>query len=105
VALVDCIERLRRADKVSGRVVTRAVAAVSVGVVAGRPVLDLSYAEDSAADVDMNVVMTSEGKFVEIQGTAEARPFDSKDLDSMLHLAKRGIARLMKLQKEALSGK
>jgi ribonuclease PH len=105
VALADCVEALRRRGSVSGKVLRAAVAATSVGMVAGKPVLDLSYVEDSAADVDMNVVMTSAGRFVEVQGTAESRPFDGKDLDALLALAKRGIARLIRIQKEALSGK
>jgi len=79
------------------------VAAVSVGVVDGRAVLDLDYAEDSAADVDMNVAMTGSGKFVELQGTGEGRPFDAGQLDAMLRLARRGIRKLLALQRQAIA--
>jgi ribonuclease PH len=105
VALVDCIERLRRESKITGQPIRAAIAAVSVGIVAGVPVLDLSYVEDSAADVDMNVAMTSAGKFVEVQGTAEASPFAQRDLSRMLRLAARGIRSLLRMQKEALARK
>jgi len=75
------------------------VAAISVGVVNGLPVIDLDYVEDSSAEVDMNVVMTGSGKFIEVQGTAEGAPFDQKTLNSMLDLAKDGIRQLTSLQK------
>lgn len=75
------------------------LAAVSVGIVKGEPRLDLSYAEDSEAEVDMNVVMTSGGKFVEIQGTAEQNPFDQKDLNALISLAQSGIKQLINIQK------
>ncbi len=78
------------------------VAAVSVGVVSGRPVLDLSYAEDSTADVDMNVVMTGQGQFVEVQGTAERAPFRSAALTAMLRQAARGIDQIIQIQRRAL---
>ena len=78
------------------------VAAVSVGLLGGRPILDLAYEEDVAADVDMNVVMTGRGGLVEVQGTAEHAPFDRRDLDRMIDLAARGIRRLIRLQKQAL---
>lgn len=74
------------------------VAAISVGVVSGSPVLDLDYKEDSAAEVDMNVVMTGSGKFIEVQGTAEGVPFDQQTLNAMLELAKSGIRTLTALQ-------
>jgi ribonuclease PH len=76
------------------------VAAVSVGVYQGTPVLDLDYAEDSNCDTDMNVAMTSEGGFVEVQGTAEGAPFNRKELDALLGLASAGISRLHGLQRE-----
>ncbi len=79
------------------------VAAVSVGVCAGQAVLDLAYAEDSEADVDFNVVGTASGAFVEIQGTAERRPFSEERLLELLALARKGLTRLVKLQKEALA--
>lgn len=78
------------------------VAAVSVGVVKGVPVLDLDYEEDKDADVDMNVVMTSDGKFIEVQGTAESEPFDRKRLDDLLVLAEKGIRDLFISQNQAL---
>lgn len=80
-----------------------AVAAVSVGIINGKAMLDLCYAEDSTADVDMNVVMTASGKFVEIQGTSEAAPFTAAQLQQMLTLAKKGIRELLKIQKQALA--
>ncbi len=103
VALADCVARLKRQGLVAGKVLREAVAAVSVGIVGSKPLLDLSYVEDSAAEVDMNVVMTSGGRLVEVQGTAEAQPFSREDLDEMLALGARGIRRLVKAQREALS--
>jgi len=79
------------------------VAAISVGVVKGVPVLDLDYPEDSTADTDMNVVMTGDGRFVEVQGTAEAEPFDKATLDALLELATAGCAELTRLQQAALA--
>ena len=81
------------------------VSAVSVGMWSGEPVLDLNYAEDSASDTDMNVVMTSAGKYVEIQGTAEGDPFSEGDLAKLLALAKKGNAELAAFQREALTEK
>ena len=78
------------------------VAAISVGVVDGLPVLDLDYPEDSTADVDMNVVMTGSGKFIEVQGTAEGEPFDLATLQQELSLAQHGVAQLTAIQKESL---
>ena len=80
------------------------VAAISVGIVGGIPHLDLAYAEDSRADVDMNVAMTDAGTFVEVQGTAESKPFEREQLDTMLALAKLGIDELFALQRLALDG-
>ncbi len=80
------------------------VAAVSVGMVDGRTLLDLSYEEDVGADVDMNVVMTGSGDLVEVQGTAEGAPFSRSDLERLIDLASRGIRRLVKAQREALKG-
>ncbi|MEJ2696393.1 MAG: ribonuclease PH [Candidatus Sulfobium sp.] len=80
------------------------LAAVSVGVVNGGPVLDLCYREDSSADVDMNVVMTGSGDLVEVQGTAEGNPFSSKMLDAMLELSAEGIAKLVSLQRDLIPG-
>ncbi len=78
------------------------VAAISVGMVAGRAVLDLCYAEDVSADVDLNVAMTRRGKFVELQGTSEGEPFAEKDLQAMLHLAKAGMRKLFRAQQKAI---
>jgi ribonuclease PH len=79
------------------------VAAVSVGIVGGRELLDLNYDEDSTAQTDMNVVMTASGKFIEIQGTAEAEPFSAETLGRMLALAKKGVNQLVELQQECLA--
>lgn len=102
VALADCVARLKTDGAVSRKVIREPVAAVSVGIVDGRPLLDLAYVEDSAADVDMNIAMTASGRFVEIQGTAESRPFSPDELEVLLALAKRGIRKLIRIQKEAL---
>jgi ribonuclease PH len=82
--------------------IARGVAAISVGVVGDRPLLDLCYVEDSTAEVDMNVVMTSAGEYVELQGTAEGRTFDRKQLDALAELAWGGIQELMVAQRAAL---
>ena len=81
------------------------VAAMSVGIVGGQPLLDLNYAEDSSAEVDMNVVMTGAGAFVEVQGTAEHTPFSKARLDDLLTLAAAGIDRLIGLQRRALEAR
>ena len=78
------------------------IAATSVGIVNGKALLDLNYLEDSKAEVDMNVVMTGSGKYVEIQGTAEEEPFSSEQMQEMLSLAKEGIEELIKIQRSAL---
>ena len=80
------------------------VAAVSVGVVGGRALLDLCYEEDSRADVDMNVVMTGSEEFIEVQGTAEREPFAKRTLDELTGLAADGIRRLVEIQKQVVSG-
>ncbi len=103
VALADAVGRIAGVN--AGAVLRDCVAAVSVGVVGGRPVLDLNYAEDSAAEVDMNVVMTGGGAFVEVQGTAEQVPFQRARLDEMLGLAESGIRRLVDLQRQALQAR
>jgi ribonuclease PH len=81
------------------------VAAISVGIYQGTPVLDLDYAEDSSCDTDMNVVMTGKGGMIEVQGTAEGEAFSRKELDALLSLAEKGIQELVALQKQALSQK
>ena len=103
VALVDAIRYLQRKKAISGDPLVSMVASVSVGIYKGMPVLDLDYPEDSNAETDMNVVMNAEGGFIEVQGTAEAAPFTTEELTSMLDLAKRGIADLVRVQNMALS--
>ena len=104
VALALAAERAAKTGLCQAGALRGAVAAVSVGLLEGRPILDLDYLEDSAAEVDMNVAMTGAGKFVEIQGSGEREAFDAEQLDKMLQLANRGIRKLLKLQKEALPG-
>src|SRR5690348_1168876 len=103
VALVDAINWLKARDKIKRDPLHGAVAAVSVGVYQGLPVLDLDYAEDSACDTDMNVVMNDGGGFIELQGTAEGHAFRREALDSLLGLAQKGIGELLHKQREALS--
>jgi ribonuclease PH len=102
VALVLALERLREKGAIARIPITHYVAATSVGVIGGVPMLDLAYEEDSRADVDMNVVKTSDGRFIEIQGTAEAEPFTRDEFDEMLAMAGRGIASLIEIQREAV---
>jgi ribonuclease PH len=102
VALVDAIDFARQRGWLAGAPLVDSVAAVSVGIVAGEPVLDLCYDEDVSAQTDMNVVMAGDGRFVEVQGTAEAEPFDRSLLDGLLDLAAAGCARLTDLQRAAL---
>jgi ribonuclease PH len=104
VALGLALRALKGQKKLSGDPLRRAVAAVSVGVVDGEVRLDLDYDEDSTADVDMNVVATGDGELVEVQGTAEGKPFPRADLDRMLDAALVGIDRLKALQRAALGG-
>ncbi|MGA8047592.1 MAG: ribonuclease PH [Dermatophilaceae bacterium] len=105
VALADAIDDARARGLVAtgAQPLTGSIAAVSVGVVGGIPVLDLDYPEDSTAETDMNVVMTGDGRFVEVQGTAEGAAFDRAALDALLDLAAHGCDRLTRLQQEALS--
>ena len=103
VALHDALTRLIQKGTLRVNPLTEAVAAVSVGVVDGVCMLDLPYEEDSRAEVDMNVVMTSSGRFIEVQGTAEGMPFTKGELDEMLSLAEHGIAQLLDLQSETLA--
>ena len=105
VALADALGRLVEARTLPGSPLRECVAAVSVGIIGGRPLLDLDYIEDSTAEVDMNVVMTASGAFVEVQGTAEQTPFGRARLDAMLDLAGQGIARLVALQQRALNAR
>ena len=103
VALVDALAAARRKRDVSEDPLRHLIASVSVGICGGRAVLDLDYAEDSSADTDMNVIMTEHGDFVEVQGTAEGRPFRGDELQQMLELARRGTENLVRVQKMALS--
>lgn len=102
VALMDALGGLVAKKTLVKLPVREAVAAVSVGIVNGKPVLDLCYEEDSRADVDFNVVMTASGKFVEVQGTAEKEPFSRKQLDDLLKLAEAGIGQILRAQEKAL---
>lgn len=102
VALYDAIQHLMEKRTLKENPLQDSLAAISVGKVDGVPILDLAYPEDSRAEVDMNVVMTGAGKFVEIQGTAEEVPFDRNELDQFLGLAEKGIRELMSEQKTAL---
>lgn len=103
VALHDACSRLCSTGSISQHPLREACAAVSVGVVGSRCMLDLDYSEDSSAEVDMNVVMTSSGQFVEVQGTAEGPPFARSELDEMLALAESGIGQILQVQAEVLA--
>lgn len=105
VALADAIDGLLAAGRLKVSPMTGSVAAVSVGIVHGRPLLDLDYTEDSGASVDMNVVMTGDGRFVELQGTAEDEPFSAAELEAMRNLATVGCATLTELQRAARAGR
>jgi ribonuclease PH len=102
VALADAVAWLRDRKRCKGEPLVASVAAVSVGIVEGQPLLDLCYEEDVAAETDMNVVCTGDGRFVEVQGTAEREPFGRELLDELLGLAVTGCAELTKLQQAAL---
>jgi ribonuclease PH len=102
VALADALSWLQGRKRCKGDPLVASVAAVSVGIVDGEPRLDLCYTEDVAAQTDMNVVCTGDGRFVEVQGTAEREPFDRDLLDQLLDLAVGGCADLARLQREAL---
>jgi ribonuclease PH len=103
VALADALAWLRGRELLAEDPLRDFVAAVSVGIVGGEPVLDLDYAEDSGCDTDMNVVMTGAGHFVEIQGTAEKAPFTREQMSRLLDLSSKGIAELISLQRKALA--
>lgn len=102
VALMEAFKTLVRKNKISAPPISDGIAAVSVGLVDGRILLDLDYSEDSSADVDMNIVMTSKGSLVEIQGTGEDRPFPRERLNELIDSAWGGIQRILALQKEVL---
>jgi ribonuclease PH len=103
VALADAVDALRRRGVLKGSPLHGQVAAVSVGIVGGIPVLDLDYEEDSEAETDMNVVMNNGGGFIEVQGTAEGHAFRRNELDALLNLAATGIGELCALQSQALA--
>ena len=103
VALADAVGYLRDRSALAGEPLVTSVAAISVGILDGAPRLDLEYVEDVAAETDMNVVCTGDGRFVEVQGTAEGQPFDRSELSAMLDLAAVGCAELTRLQEQALA--
>lgn len=103
VALVDALSKLKEKEKWATLPINDYLAAISVGVVNGQEMLDLCYVEDSAAEVDFNVVMTGSGKLIEVQGTAEGAPFTRQQMTSMLDLAESGINDLIKLQRQELA--
>jgi ribonuclease PH len=102
VALALAVQRLVAAGEVPQDVLRGGLAAISLGLVDGRLLLDLCYEEDSAAEVDFNIVMTGDGRLIEVQGTAEGTPFDRAALDAMLDLAERGIGQLLSLQEQVI---
>ena len=105
VALYDAVEYLRKEVSIPRDPIIDSLAAISVGVVDGRVCLDLNYEEDSKAEVDCNFVMTGQGRFIEIQGTAEGKPFSREDFDKMMDLAVQGINKLTAIQHQVLSPK
>lgn len=105
IALVDALRSLRKTDQIERVPVSDYLAAVSVGIVGGKVMLDLCYVEDSAAEVDMNLVMTGAGKIVEIQGTAEGEPFTKEELGRLLAAGEKGIKALIRKQKELLANR
>jgi ribonuclease PH len=102
VALADALQKLKKAGQLRKIPLRDFVAATSVGIVEGKPLLDLCYQEDSRAEVDMNVVMTGGGEFIEIQGTAERKPFNKEQMSELLSLAEKGIADLVEAQRKLL---
>lgn len=100
LALEDAVAKLMADKVIEKNPIVHRVAAVSVGVCEGKPTLDLDYAHDSMAEVDLNVVMTDDGRFVELQGTAEHNPFTAEHLESMLSLARKGLGRIFKLTRK-----
>ena len=100
IALALALQKIKKQNLIDRVPLIDYVAAVSVGVHKGQPLLDLDYREDSSADMDMNVVMVGSGKFVEVQGTAEKKPFSKKEMDQLLDLAEKGIRELIKMQRK-----
>ena len=103
VAAQDAVNKLIGQGKLTASPILDHVAAISVGIVQGTPLLDLEYTEDSACDTDMNVVMTGAGHYVEVQGTAEGAAFTRSEMDNLLALAEKGIAELVVRQRQSLS--
>ncbi len=103
VALVDAIRWMQREKMIKGDPLKQMIASISVGVYKGEPVLDLDYPEDSSAETDMNVVMTDQGGFIEVQGTAEGAPYTQEELLAMLELAKKGCTELFEIQQQVLA--
>jgi ribonuclease PH len=102
VAFALATKRVIKSGRLSRQILTNSVAAVSVGIVNNTPLLDLKYDEDSRAEVDMNIVCTGDGKFIEVQGTAEREPFNRSQMNDLLALAEKGIASIVKVQREVL---
>lgn len=100
VALVDALQKLKKDDRIDRIPVQDYIAATSVGILSDNMILDLCYEEDSRAEVDMNVIMTGKGEFIEVQGTAERKPFSKEKMDIMLDLAKKGIEELFSIQRK-----
>lgn len=103
VALYDAVQFMLKNEMISENPIRNQVAAISVGIVNGKPISDLCYEEDSNADTDMNIVMNDKFKFIEIQGTAEKNPFDFSELTELIRLAKEGISELFSAQQKAIS--
>ncbi|MBU0881782.1 MAG: ribonuclease PH [Candidatus Omnitrophica bacterium] len=104
ISLVLALAKLNKDGIISEVPVSDYVAAVSVGMLGGKPALDLDYEEDSNAEVDMNIIMTGDGRFIEVQGTAEREPFTKNDMEKLLALAQGGVEELISIQKNALKG-
>lgn len=102
ISLALALEKMRGDGIIKDIPLSDYVAAISVGIIDGKPALDLNYDEDSAAEVDMNVIMTGDGRFIEVQGTAEREPFSKKDMDNLMALAKDGIEKLIGVEKKIL---
>lgn len=103
VALADCISWMKNRNMIKANVLRDNVAAISCGIYNGTPVLDLDYAEDSEAETDANFVMTGDGRIIEVQGTAEKTPFSQDEFLALMELARKGVARLVDLQKMAVA--
>ena len=104
IALTDCLDKLRKNGVIDDILIKDYIAAISVGIFQGEPILDLCYEEDSKASVDMNVVMTGSGQFVEVQGTGEGRTFTKEEMDKLLTLAQKGIKELVAMQRNMFKG-